>query len=93
MLDASTRDAINRKLIGLERAWLHPDGLQERPWFRSLFGSEDPFEGYAAWMLPGLRWEIEHRCADGLAKWTDIYRETLRTLTGDVEHVAEMMGR
>ena len=46
--------AINRLLLSLERTLLHEEGLQERPWYRSLYASPDPFSGYASWMLPGL---------------------------------------
>ncbi|MEZ6235396.1 MAG: M20/M25/M40 family metallo-hydrolase [Phycisphaerales bacterium] len=43
---AANRDA--------ERAWLDPDGLPDRPWFRNLFAATDEFSGYAAWVLPGV---------------------------------------
>jgi len=50
---------INQALIALEKAWLDDRGLQDRPWSRSLYVSPDPFSGYASWMLPGIRYEIE----------------------------------
>ena len=37
-----------------ERAWLDPEGLPDRPWFRNLFAATDEFSGYAAWVLPGV---------------------------------------
>jgi len=78
---------MNQQLIGLEQAWLHPKGLQERPWSRSLFGAEDPFEGYAPWMLPGLQWEIEQQSESGLQEWTEIYVQAVARLENQVRNL------
>lgn len=78
---------INTRLIALEKALLHPDGLQGRPWSRSLYASPDPFSGYASWMLPGLRYEIETGNAAGAREWEDVYVraiESLETLVRDI---------
>ncbi|MDA0709011.1 MAG: M28 family peptidase [bacterium] len=84
---------VNRQLIGLERAWLHPPGLQNRPWSRSLFGSEDPFAGYAPWMLPGLQWEIEMQNQAGLQAWTEIYAQALSRLECQVQGLVDTFTR
>jgi len=81
---------INQHLIGLESAWLNPNGLQERPWSRSLFGAEDPFEGYAPWMLPGLRWEIEQQNESGFQHWTEIYVQALMRLEKQVQNLVNL---
>jgi N-acetylated-alpha-linked acidic dipeptidase len=81
---------INQQLIGLERAWLHANGLQERPWSRSLFGAEDPFEGYAPWMLPGLRWEIEQQNESGFQHWAEIYVQALMRLEKQVHDLVSL---
>jgi N-acetylated-alpha-linked acidic dipeptidase len=72
-VDAATADAVNAELIALEKALLRPEGLQGRPWSRSLYASPDPFSGYASWMLPGLRYEIETDDSAGAREWSDIY--------------------
>jgi len=82
---------LNEKLIGLERTWLHPQGLQERPWSRSLFGAEDPYEGYAPWMLPGLRWEIENQNESGLQEWTQIYIQALENLEQHIQSLTDIL--
>lgn len=87
---ANTLQNINQKLIHLERTWLHPQGLQERPWSRSLFGSEDPFTGYAPWMLPGLQWEIEHKNETPLKTWSDIYLKALSNLENQVQNMVNL---
>ena len=65
-LDAATLLDINRALMSDRRFWLHEQGLPERPWFRNIFAATDPNAGYAAWMLPGMRYCIEGRDAAGL---------------------------
>ena len=71
---------VNRELIALEKALLYQRGLQDRPWSRSLYASPDPFSGYASWMLPGLRYEIETGDAAGAAEWEQIYVGAIREL-------------
>jgi N-acetylated-alpha-linked acidic dipeptidase len=65
--------AVNRALIGLEKAWLDDRGLQDRPWSRSLYVSPDPFSGYASWMLPGIRYEIETEDRASVPEWEARY--------------------
>lgn len=89
-LQNASDTTCNQHLIALERVWLHPHGLQERPWSRSLFGAEDPFEGYAPWMLPGLRWEMEQKNESGLQSWTNIYIQTLEKLTAQIQNITNL---
>ncbi len=76
----STAARANAELIGLERAWLNDRGLQGRPWSRSLYVSPDPFSGYASWMLPGLRYEIETQDRADLPGWERVYVSAVRDL-------------
>jgi N-acetylated-alpha-linked acidic dipeptidase len=45
--------AMNRSLLAAERAWLSPDGIPGRPWFRHLVYA--PLPTYQAETLPGVR--------------------------------------
>ena len=45
--------AFNEALMAEERAWLDPQGIPGRPWFRHLVYA--PLESYEAETLPGLR--------------------------------------
>jgi N-acetylated-alpha-linked acidic dipeptidase len=74
------RVAINERLIAAERSWLVPEGLPERPWFRNLFAATDPNSGYAAWMLPGLRYAIEKQDAAELERAILRYRVVFGTM-------------
>ncbi len=82
---------INTMLIALEKAFVLPEGLQGRPWYRSLYASPDPFSGYASWMLPGLRYEIETGSPQGLESWESVYVNALQDLTSRVERLAQAL--
>ncbi|MEQ9398683.1 MAG: M28 family peptidase [Longimicrobiales bacterium] len=72
---------INDAFIGLEKAWLDDRGLQDREWSRSLYVSPDPFSGYASWMLPGLRYEIETDDPAEVPEWEQRYVDAVDRLT------------
>jgi N-acetylated-alpha-linked acidic dipeptidase len=84
-------EAINAEFIRLEKAWLDNRGLQDRPWSRSLYVSPDPFSGYASWMLPGLRYEIETDDPDDVPEWETRYVEAIDRLTSQMSHLANMI--
>ena len=86
-------EAVNRALIGLEKAWLNDRGLQGRPWSRSIYVSPDPFSGYASWMLPGLRYELETDDRADLPGWERVYVTAVRDLATRMRDVAAMMER
>lgn len=90
-LTAKAALAVNQGLSGLEKALLRPEGLQTSGWTRSLWAGEDPFSGYAAWMLPGLRYEIETQSAAGLAQWVGVYEAALRELAARMEHLTALL--
>jgi N-acetylated-alpha-linked acidic dipeptidase len=85
-------DAVNGALLGLERAFLHDDGLQGRPWSRSLYASPDPFSGYASWMLPGIRYEIATGNAAGVPTWEAIYVGAMQELETRIRGATEALG-
>ena len=49
-------------------------------WYRSLYASSDPFSGYAAWILPGLEYEIALKSSDRLQEWDIKYSDALDLL-------------
>jgi N-acetylated-alpha-linked acidic dipeptidase len=83
--------AANRKLVAVEKAFIHMEGLQGRPWFRSLYAADNPFDGYAAWMLPGLCHEVEAGTPEGLASWLGVYTRAVDDLAGRINAAAEAL--
>ncbi len=78
-------DEVNQTLLSLERAFQHEDGLPFGDQYRSLYASPNPFNGYASWMLPGLRYPIETDASDEvLARWTEVYQSAIERLTDRV---------
>ena len=92
-VDPAAAEAVNRALIGLEKAWLNDRGLQGRPWSRSIYVSPDPFSGYASWMLPGLRYELETDDRADLPGWERVYVAAVRDLATRMREVAAMIER
>jgi N-acetylated-alpha-linked acidic dipeptidase len=79
---------LNEQLIGLERTFVHDAGLQDRPWSRSLYVGVDPFDGYGAWPLPGLRYQVETDAPEGVPIWAATYVETVVSLTQRLEQIS-----
>ncbi|MCZ6836172.1 MAG: M28 family peptidase [Planctomycetota bacterium] len=71
---------VNQRLFRLEKCWLSDEGLPERPWYRNLYAATDPYSGYAAWMLPALRYAIEAKDEVLVREQIDQYRIALRRL-------------
>lgn len=89
-LSADLAVRVDRGLLGLEKAFLNRDGLQWGGWYRSLYASSDPFSGYASWMLPALRYEVETG-GDGAAAWTDRYVAAVEDLTRRVRELTVLL--
>jgi N-acetylated-alpha-linked acidic dipeptidase len=67
-------ERVNRSLIDLRRALLSDSAQPDRPWFRNLYAATDEDSGYAAWMLPGLRWAVERQGAKNGQRVADMVR-------------------
>lgn len=82
----SASPEINQALLQLSRAFMRPEGLQSGGIHRSLYVSPDPFSGYASWMLPALRYELETGAAD-LDVWMARYEAAFAELADRIEAV------
>jgi N-acetylated-alpha-linked acidic dipeptidase len=60
---ASSMARVNEALLRAERAFLSPEGLPRRPWFRHLLAAPGTTTGYAPWPFPGLTQAVEDRDA------------------------------
>jgi N-acetylated-alpha-linked acidic dipeptidase len=61
--DAAAAQRMSAALADVERAFLAPEGLPRRPWFRHLLFAPGTTTGYAAWPFPGLAQAVEDRDA------------------------------
>ena len=78
--DRAGRDRLNQALRSVEQAWLLPEGIPGRPWFRHALYA--PKYTYAAMELPGVREAVDQR------DWATASRE-LGRLTARINAVAE----
>ena len=61
--DAVVIKRVNETLAQVERAFLDPKGLPNRPWFRHMLIAPGLTTGYAPWPFPALQEAIEARDA------------------------------
>jgi N-acetylated-alpha-linked acidic dipeptidase len=52
---------MSETLSQVERAFLHPQGLPGRPWFKHQLIGPGLTTGYAPWPYPGLREAVEKK--------------------------------
>ena len=71
---------INQLLINLEKSFISDKGMYFGSWYRSIYASSDPFSGYAAWILPGLEYEIALKSSDRLYEWDKRYSDAINSL-------------
>jgi len=90
-LDDDTIAAINTELMAVDRQWLDDGGLPQRAWFRNLYAATDPDSGYAAWVLPGLRYCVEAGDAAGLAAAEQQYIEVVRSVADRLRAIERML--
>ena len=89
--DRFSHDQVNRLMREIDRAWLYDEGLPNRPWYRNLYAAPDEDSGYAAWMLPALRYAVErgdHKVLDGCE---ELYLRVFDKLTGMMRDLESLL--
>ena len=71
---------LNDQLIALEKSFISEKGMYFGSWFKSIYASSDPFSGYAAWILPGLEYEIALNSSERLQEWDTRYASAVNSL-------------
>jgi len=90
-LGAEALAAINRELQDLDRCWLHDEGIPERPWFQNLYAASDETSGYAPWILPALRYAVDHRDRNALRDAEPRYLAVFARSRAVLEALAETL--
>jgi N-acetylated-alpha-linked acidic dipeptidase len=70
---------------------LDDKGMYFGDWYKSLYVSTDPFSGYASWVLPGIRYDIEINKLDRMAEWDTRYAVALTSLNSKVEKLIGLL--
>ncbi|MGY6557895.1 MAG: M28 family peptidase [Nitritalea sp.] len=82
---------INKQLLGLEKSFIDKKGMYFGDWYRSLYASNDPFSGYASWILPGIQYEVELQSSERLAEWDARYAAALEDLTRKIDALLQLL--
>jgi N-acetylated-alpha-linked acidic dipeptidase len=90
-LDEEKQIQINQGLIGLEKSWIDPQGMYYGDWYKSLYVCNDPFSGYASWILPGIQYEVAINRTEKLDEWDERYAAAILDLASKIENLAEML--
>ncbi|KAI0021133.1 hypothetical protein F4780DRAFT_301294 [Xylariomycetidae sp. FL0641] len=77
--------ATNSKYKTIERGFLHPEGLDGRPWFKHVVFAPGLWTGYAGAVFPGLVESIDDKNFENAAKWVDIIDDCIKTATATMK--------
>ncbi|WP_075351352.1 M28 family peptidase [Algoriphagus marinus] len=88
-LSSKTIHKLNVGLLALEKSWIDPKGMYYGSWYRSLYVSNDPFSGYASWILPGIQYEVEIKSTDRLEEWDARYAKAILDLSKKVDKLTK----
>ena len=80
---------INKQLIAFEKSFISNQGMYFGSWYKSLYASSDPFSGYAAWIIPGVEYEIALRSSDRLEEWDKRYAIAILNLKTKIKNLSQ----
>lgn len=90
-MDSKALKGINKDLLSLEKSFIDAKGMYFGAWYRSLYASNDPFSGYASWILPGIQYEIEIKSSDRLQEWDERYAAAILDLKKKIEKLSNSL--
>jgi N-acetylated-alpha-linked acidic dipeptidase len=90
-ISSKNLDKINTGLIGLEKSWIDPKGMYYGQWYQSLYVCNDPFSGYASWILPGIQYEVAIRSTARLEEWDTRYAKAILNLSGKITKLTKLL--
>ncbi|KAF2237272.1 Zn-dependent exopeptidase [Viridothelium virens] len=72
---------VNKKYQYLERAFLYPDGLDSRPWFKHVVFAPGLWTGYAGATYPGLVEALDAGNSTNAKRWESIITDLVNDAT------------
>lgn len=91
MISAEKLAQINKGLIALEKSWIDPKGMYYGDWYKSLYVCNDPFSGYASWILPGIQYEVAIRNTERLEEWDGRYASAILDLSRKIDELTKLL--
>jgi N-acetylated-alpha-linked acidic dipeptidase len=77
--------AVNSKYKYLERQFLYPKGLDERPWFKHVIFAPGLWTGYAGAVFPGLVEAIDDKDYGNAQRWLGIIEGLIFKAAGSLK--------
>jgi N-acetylated-alpha-linked acidic dipeptidase len=90
-LPHSTRQALDKVLIGSERALTRETGLPRRPWFKHQIYAPGFYTGYGVKTLPGVREAIEQQNWEEAETQAGIVAETLEAFAREIDQAGALL--
>lgn len=90
-ISAKKLQKINTGLIGLEKSWIDPRGMYYGEWYKSLYVCNDPFSGYASWILPGIQYEVAIQRTEKLEEWDTRYAKAILNLSKKIDKLTKSL--
>jgi N-acetylated-alpha-linked acidic dipeptidase len=82
---------VNTGLISLEKSWIDPRGMYYGEWYKSLYVCNDPFSGYASWILPGIQYEVAIKNTARLEEWDTRYAKAILNLSKKIDKLSKLL--
>ena len=57
-------------------------------WYKSLYVCNDPFSGYASWILPGIQYEVAIERTEKLEEWDERYAAAILSLAEKIDRIS-----
>ncbi|MEJ7616602.1 MAG: M28 family metallopeptidase [Pyrinomonadaceae bacterium] len=90
-MPVDARKAIDRVLIGTERALTRPEGLPRRAWYKHHIYAPGFYTGYGVKTLPGIREAIEQRDWREASEQIGVAAETLARLAAEIDRATDLV--
>jgi N-acetylated-alpha-linked acidic dipeptidase len=89
-LDPAKAMKINRALAGVEQAFLAPEGLSGRPWYKHTIFAPGSYAGYAAEVMPGISEALDRRDTATLRREEESLAAALRRAAARLDDIARI---
>jgi N-acetylated-alpha-linked acidic dipeptidase len=81
---------INRALAGVEQAFLAPEGLSGRPWYKHTIYAPGSYAGYAAGVMPGVSEALDRHDPATLTREEDALAAALRRAAARLDEITRL---
>jgi N-acetylated-alpha-linked acidic dipeptidase len=89
-IDPAKAMKINRALSSVEQAFLAPEGLSGRPWYKHTIYAPGSYAGYAAEVMPGVSEALDRRDAATLRREEESLAAALRRAAARLDDIARI---